>query len=480
MSKITVYGSSLQTGIPAPSDKKSILFLNNPAIEAWDGTNASTISSLALAYTLRAIGENKDKLEIYSDGSGKLTRIIKTGALNLNSITPHPSGDYGFTDAVYPKIDNTKINAISDSFVGVSYDNRANNIDTFRVASTGTALYFRFAAGTTYTLEEAKALVNAATTYWVLNTPEITNFPIGTFSMIYTQNPNSVIYSTPTANLEIEYYVDVDALVNNVVPKKIFSVKKDGTGDFTNLVDAVNIVSEIMDAVLYVGDGTWDIISELGSAYVENVSSTQRGLVLKNRIHIICSSKALITCKYVGVDADTREWLSAFNAGINGFTLENARIETDNIRYSVHDERDSNPDQYKNSYINCKMKHTNGFYTQCIGGGLGLDGNIIIKGCKFTGDGGATVRSLVSYHNSGDGYWTSAPSQNAQSTIKLSDNYFSDIGRLELINFGNSQKITEVLINGNSFGAAISHINSPTYSPYENIQVTSWNNTIRA
>jgi len=125
------------------------------------------------------------------------------------------------------------------------------------------------------------------------------------------------------------------------------------------------------------------------------------------------------------------------------------------------------------------MTHTHGKYVQCIGGGLGQDGHIIVEGCKFTGDVGTSGTSLVSYHNSNDGIYNSSASQNAQSFLEISGSYFANDGRVELINFGNSQKITEALVHGNTFGASIYHRDAPPYSPYINIEVVDWNNIIR-
>lgn len=62
-----------------------------------------------------------------------------------------------------------------------------------------------------------------------------------------------------------------------------FHVEKDGTGDFTKLIDAIDEAEKYMDSVVYVGDGEWDIIDELGSDYVNSVSFTQRGGCIKEQ-----------------------------------------------------------------------------------------------------------------------------------------------------------------------------------------------------
>ena len=253
---------------------------------------------------------------------------------------------------------------------------------------------------------------------------------------------------------------------------KVYRVEKNGSGDFTKLVDAINEAVRYMDSVVYVGAGTWDIIDELGSEYVESVSITQRGLYLKNRVRVICSSNSLITCNYTGSRADTISWLSAFNAGPLGFSLENATIESSNCRYAIHDERDQDADEYNNYYINCKIKHdnTDGGYNQCIGGGLGLNGRVIIDGCIFENP-ARTNYQIVYYHNSAG---------SGKSFVEVKGSYFKGTNTLGFQWYGSSpatQKST-LFAHGNSLGSAIQHTGA-SGATVENTEVISFNNEIR-
>ena len=285
--------------------------------------------------------------------------------------------------------------------------------------------------------------------------------------MIYLKKKNTIVERIQT---------DIDKLKE----QKTFICAKDGSGDFTKIVDAVNYINDnsVIDATLYICDGIWDICSEYGTE-METMNSKKRGLYLKNRIHIICSSRAVITAKYTGTNDTVREWFSAFNAGENGFILENAKIETDNIRYCVHDERDADSDSYKNQYINCDMTHTNGFYVQCIGGGLGLDGHIIIDGCKFKGKVfNSQDTPLVSYHNSADGAWDNTESKGAKSFIDIKGCYLADKGTFSFINFGKSNKLTTVLLHDNSIGGSIQISNGSKFYQ-QNIEILEWWNVNR-
>lgn len=259
-----------------------------------------------------------------------------------------------------------------------------------------------------------------------------------------------------------------------------YTCMKDGSGDFSSVVQAINALADESNATLYIGAGTWDIISELGGDYVEGVSSNQRGLYLQNGIHVICSSRAKLTCNYTGDNANTREWLSLFNSGVGGFTLENAVLESSNIRYTVHDERGDATDHYDNVYINCKMTHNDGFYEQVIGGGLGIDGHVRIVGCVFDSN-KENAGYLVSYHNSADGAWNPAvqtPEQ-ARSFLEISNNYLKR-GSVNIIKMGRSEEVTTVTISGNSLETPVLVNQSSTLYHYDNMEVLQWNNEIRS
>ena len=297
---------------------------------------------------------------------------------------------------------------------------------------------------------------------------------------------NTGIADHPYTN-QIYYYADdlrIQADNNKTLAeilsasKSIFTVRKDGSGDYTSLVEAINYINDnnIMDAKVYIGEGEWDIVDELGSAYMEAVTSNPStwGLVLKNRVHLIGSSNSIITCLYAGTNQNTHQYFSVFNAGKYGFTIENLNIEDDNIRYTVHDDRgsDSHNEQYINKYINCSMKHTNGMYGDCIGGGLGINGLIEIRGCNFEGD--ANVSRLVYYHGNNYGGETSA-----QCKMIVADNYFAGIGTFGLTRYGDSTKVSKAYASNNSVGSAM-FLNSGSYAPQENMELIQWNNVVRS
>lgn len=285
------------------------------------------------------------------------------------------------------------------------------------------------------------------------------------------ETPNSVAYVRIQTITSIGNNTSAISTIHSA--PKVFHVEKNGSGDFTKLTDAINEAIRYMDSTVYVGQGTWDLIEELGADYLNSVSQTQPGLILKNRIHVICSSNSKITCNYTGSRGDTITWLSAFNAGIYGFTLENATIESSKCRYSVHDERSADADAYNNYYINCRMTHdnTDGGYNQCIGGGLGLNGHIIIDGCTFKNP-ARTNYQIVYYHNT---------SGTGKSFVEVKGSYFDGTNTLGFQWHGTSpttQKST-LFAHGNSLGSAIQHTGTPG-ATVENTEVIAWNNEIRS
>ena len=245
---------------------------------------------------------------------------------------------------------------------------------------------------------------------------------------------------------------------------------------YLNLSDAVNDAILSLDSVVRIHDGTYDLYAELGgSDYFDSYTYADNGegLVLKNRVHLIGSSASLITFDYTGTNAQVKQYFSVFNAGAEGFTLENVNIECSNCRYAIHDERYTNTDLYVNKYLNCNMEIDNSAnsygYRQCIGGGLGTNGAIVIKDCNFKTI-GANVAECVSYHNSS--------SSSAKSRIIASGNY-CDNGTMRFSWHGTSTKTTEVIASNNSVPSAITTRAEQVSDTTENVVLKAWNNVIR-
>lgn len=295
-------------------------------------------------------------------------------------------------------------------------------------------------------------------------------------SVTFATNRSGVFKALTDLENSLDEKINAEILKASIV--HTFHVEKDGTGDFTKLIDAIDEAEKYMDSVVYVGDGEWNIIDELGSDYLNSVSFAQRGIVLKNRINLVFSSKSKVICDYSGDNTTIKNWLSPFNAGKHGFTLENLNIYSHNVRYSMHDERDSDGDFYINRYINCHFFNHDekGGFRQCIGGGLGKNGYIVIENCIFENP-KASNNSLVSYHNTAN-----VGGGSAKSNIEVSNCYVKGTGTLRFSWYGTSTDTTIVKATGNNLGSAIQFIaeTSDGTSPNENVELYEWNNIIRS
>ena len=259
-------------------------------------------------------------------------------------------------------------------------------------------------------------------------------------------------------------------------------VAKDGSGDFTKLIDAFSYTNKHPNVTVYVKAGTYDIIQELGSDYIAN-NVTGRGPEVGNGAHFIFSSNALVTANYAG----SREWMNVTFSPINisgeGATFENMRLVASKVRYCVHDDRLGDDDKvipYHTKFINCDMymnntSNPNWTSKQCIGGGLGTNGEVVIEGCRFSSASSEANNGVVSYHNS--------PLDGAKSRITIKDCYFGGTNSgVRFGWYGQSQQITEIYLSGNSFSTApvLRAETADESSPYENMQIIEWNNEIRS
>lgn len=196
------------------------------------------------------------------------------------------------------------------------------------------------------------------------------------------------------------------------------------------------------------------------------------GLVLKNGVKIFASSGAKLIFNYTGTNSDVLTYYSPLNAGTGGFELCNVTIEASNCRYALHDEKMDYTDVYRNIYDHCNFKLDNSNNSvwharNCIGGGLGKSGEIVIDGCYFESDIDPNYYDIVSYHNSSN--------TNAKSNIVIKNSYIKS-GRFKFGYHGTSTNMTKVLIAGcKATREPLLWQEQPTDSTV-NMEITQWNN----
>lgn len=254
-----------------------------------------------------------------------------------------------------------------------------------------------------------------------------------------------------------------------IIAPRIFYCGKNR--QFKKLKDCIEEATKYMDAVVYVDDGIYDLISEFGVDYLDSYNGTDNiGIELKNRVHIIFSSGATVVFNYTGTNEATQKYFSPFNAGAYGYTLENAWVESVNCRYSVHDERANADDSYHNVYKRCVFIHdsskASGWHaSQAIGGGLGKYGDILIEDCYCKSVGND---DSISYHSPN----VSEEGNNSKSKIVVKNTYTS--GTLCFIPLGNSSRKTPIYVTGCNTRIA-PYLNGSA----ETMELTQWGNTIR-
>lgn len=242
---------------------------------------------------------------------------------------------------------------------------------------------------------------------------------------------------------------------------------------FTKLKDAIEEATKYMDSIVYVDNGTYDLVKEFGTTYLDSYNGTDNiGIMLKNRVRVVFSSGAKVVFNYQGTNGKVHEYFSPFNSGEYGFTLENAYVESTNCRYSVHDERAHFTDSYHNVYKRCTFIHdssnASGWHaSQAIGGGLGKYGDILIEDCYCKS---VSNDDTISYHST----TISEEGNDAKSKIVVKGTYTT--GTLDFIQLGNSNQKTPIFVHNCNLRI---EPKLEKYGSAETMELISWGNTIR-
>ena len=252
----------------------------------------------------------------------------------------------------------------------------------------------------------------------------VTKIPVGGFAYftaLSTYTGLRITVSTPASTGS--FTIVAHSETSNRLRNKVFYCGP--TRELATLKEGIEMATQYMDSTLYVDPGVYDLVSEFGQSWFDNLDSlwTLVGLRLKNRIHVIFSPNSKVISHYTGANQYAQSLYSPFNAGEYGFTIENLNLECSRCRYAVHDERNGHTEEYKSMYINCHMSidnSQNDYWSSryCIGGGLGSNGEVIIENCTFETDDPDDL-GAVYYHQSND-----LANDNYMSTITIKDNYF--------------------------------------------------------
>lgn len=271
--------------------------------------------------------------------------------------------------------------------------------------------------------------------------------------------------------------LEVEGKTLSLFPKTI-TVEKDGSGDFTTIKEALEYAIKGDGVKVYVGKGTYDLVEEFGSDYFAGISESGRwGLKLGGRMHIVFASDSLVTCHYTGNNDYVKQYFSPFNCADNttGFTLENLTLECFNVRYGIHDEVNSQIIPYKNIYRNVSISIDNSENTawtsrQCIGGGLGTSGEVVIENSYFESVGSDSA-DIVSYHNSG--------ASTGRSNIVITGSYFANADSCRCSYYGTSTETSRMIVSNCSMGREPRKI-AEASATVDNFELIAWNNEVRS
>lgn len=209
--------------------------------------------------------------------------------------------------------------------------------------------------------------------------------------------------------LDIKGYVD-NSIATAVPP--VFYVGSDRLGEntFKTLKAATEYIwnNDINGATVYIDRGTYDLVTEYGSEYLEGLvdpGSNPRALGLKcgKNTRFIFESGAKIQFLYSGSNTYVAQMFSPVNIA-GSCVFENMEIVAQNARYCVHEDfytinTDYTP--YTVKYLNCCMLYkektleggTNG---EPIGAGCMPGSTSIIDGGRYENE---VNQADISYHN---------------------------------------------------------------------------------
>lgn len=179
--------------------------------------------------------------------------------------------------------------------------------------------------------------------------------------------------------------------------KTDFTVKKDGTGDFTSIYQALKSVGHGTTESpinIYIHSGVYDILAELGgrawlSGVVETTNSERLGLEVPDYVNLIGIGDVTLSLEVRDEDTteNTAKRISALNLWRHN-TIKNIKIIVRNTRYAVHDETNNAFHNNDVKYIDCYFEHKgnkSGVWnsTQAYAAGMGSGGNYYFENCTF-------------------------------------------------------------------------------------------------
>ncbi len=165
--------------------------------------------------------------------------------------------------------------------------------------------------------------------------------------------------------------------------------KDDGSTYFSSLVDCLWKISETEGKkILYVYDGTYDVLEELGGMnYILSKNTTDNSC---SEVHPFVTDTTIIGIGHVVLnflldDGTPKEnyWLFSCLGAKGNFNLENIEIHSKNCRYCIHDESGGDYPNTERHYKNvrCYQNENGGVGGQAIGCGFSAKTRVYYENC---------------------------------------------------------------------------------------------------
>jgi hypothetical protein len=266
---------------------------------------------------------------------------------------------------------------------------------------------------------------------------------------------------------------------------KVFVGKNREINSFSKGLEIANTLG---NCDLYVDSGTYNLIEEIGESNLSSYifpNTSGHGPYIGNGTRLFMASGAKVVCNYTGTNKTVNSDFSILNVcfeqGKGDFEIYGGEFIGSNIRYVVHDEA-TGVSQYRHEYHDCKMtidnsNNANWNAKQCIGGGLGQYGTVIIDGGIYNSINIELQdeKGTITYHNPDKGTSTTF-----KNLVVIKNVYFEN-GTCFVSCLGDDTTSDATMFICNNCSMLHEPFANGLDNPYVNHNVTikKWNNEIR-
>ena len=193
--------------------------------------------------------------------------------------------------------------------------------------------------------------------------------------------------TTPTNYIE---YKKTSMLLEECIPEIVnlktvinhITVKKNGTGNYTNVQKAINSIennSKENQYIIHVYDGEYNLGEDFTESDLENTSFS--GIFVPDFTTIKGEGNRDNIILFVELE-ESNNMISALNLS-NTSSLENLTIKGIKTRYCIHDDFAKNNISYERRVKNCKFVAIHTYYNACYGSGCREGADWIFENCIF-------------------------------------------------------------------------------------------------